>query len=334
MAEFLSIEVTTKCNLRCVNCFAHDDGAEHGHMSREKAMDILREGAGLGFTGLSITGGEPFLWPHLFDLTDRALSLGYDFILINTNAHLLDRAVCERLAGYGEALEVTCSLNGEREEHERVRGRGTFDKASAGIRAALEQGLNLHVYTVVNRNNLQTLPRFADTLFKDHPRLGNLVFIQLRGIDDGYYRVEDLKLEPRDFIHMVRMTGFLSLGGFPVQILENPLATVAARRMGQTWLPPSPPISRPGKIVVLQDGTVTDNHSSTLRLGRYTPGSLKGFLESASYGKAVGEDDEACRGCGFIGFCREGGMMRPSSRYHNTAPLEVPFCRKVLELLP
>ena len=333
MKEVLSIEVTTKCNLQCINCFAHADGSKHNHISLETAKEILKEGAEIGFTRLSITGGEPFLWPYLFELLEYARILGFCPILINSNAHLLDEETCSKLSQYGKMLDLSCSINGTETEHDSVRGSGSYKKAITGIKNGLKHDLNIHVFTVINRKNLETLPHFTNSLFTGYPGIKNLVFIQLRGIDNDYYQVENLKLKPEEFIEMVKMTGYLSLSGFPVQILENSLSTVVAKLLGLTWLPLSEEISRPGKIVVLQDGTMTVNHSSSLNLGMYTRGMLKTILESEKYKETVGENRRICPKCEYLNMCRSNEKIRPSSRFHNTGDGSTLFCQKVIKRL-
>jgi len=333
MNNTVQIEVTTKCNLKCLNCFAHANSSELGDMSQYLAYEILEEAAELGFRQLSITGGEPFLWPYIIDLLDLAEKLKFTYILINSNGHLLSNELCKKLEQYGEKLEISCSLNGFIDEHERTRGSGSFNSTILGIETALLHNLNIHIYSVIDRKNLKTLPYFTDFILKKYPGVRNLVFIQLRGINDDYYKVEDLKLEPEEFIEMVKMVAYLSLAGKPVQILENSLSTVVANEFGFRWLPTSPDITISGKIVVLQNGVITVNHSSMKSLSTYQHNSLKSALSSDTYIKYTEEESKLCLECHFSDKCQQAGKIRPSSRYHNTGNESIPFCRKVLELI-
>ena len=332
--DVVSLEVTTHCNLRCLNCFAHADGLGLGAMSLDLARNVVDEAARLGFTRLSLTGGEPLLWPHLFELLDFAGERGFDFVLINTNGSLLDEARCRRLAAYGAMLELSCSLNGAAAWHDQVRGRGSYGQAVAGITAALGQGLAVSLYTVVGRPVLEALPRLSAAWLAELAGAKAHFFIQLRGVADGYYQIDGQKLEPQDFIAMVRMAGMLALAGYPVQILENSLSSVVAGRLGLSWLPASPEITRAGKIVVLQDGAMAPNHSSGRRLGAYEPGALAACLDSAAYQAMTAPDSGVCPSCRFVDCCRSAGKLRPSSRFHNVGDAARPFCQKVLEVLP
>ncbi|MGL1893225.1 MAG: radical SAM protein [Spirochaetaceae bacterium] len=326
----LSIEVTTKCNLRCINCFAHDSSHVFEHLGLKKAEEIALEGRVLGYKSISLTGGETFLWPYILGFLTYLKSIGYETILINSNLHLLTEELCNKLSKFTDLLTISCSINGFKDEHEIVRGIGSYDKVITGLKNAITYGLKMIVYTVVNRRNLYDIPKFTEWLFKQFPEIIDLVFIQLRGIDDGYYQVEDLKLEPKDLIEFVKMISYLSLGGYNVSILENSLSTVVAEMLGFKWYPKSPEISRDGKIVVMQTGVITDNHSSLEILGNYNNQSLKDVLESKEYRELCVDESKLCIGCKFISICRKSGKVRPSDMYHNTGDSDYYYCQKVL----
>lgn len=329
----LSIEITTRCNLKCINCFAHDTGEKHSDISYEDAVKILEEGRELGFTELSITGGEPLLWKDLIKLLSYGKSIGYTYFFINTNGHLFNDEICKELSKFGDNLELSCTINGWEDEHDTVRGKGSFLKATAGIEVGLKHGLNIYVYSVVNKRNLNDIPKFTQFIFEEYKGVKSLIFIQLRGIEDDYYNVTHLKLEPNELIEMVKMVSYLSLAGYKVHILENSLATVVAKELDLKWFPESPEISRPGKIVVLQDGTITVNHSSHKSLGIYKTGVLTDVYQSNEYKKLTTDESKLCIGCKFKCKCRNAGKLRPSSKYHNVGDESIFYCQKVLELL-
>ncbi len=329
----LSIEVTTKCNLRCINCFAHADGMEFSDIDYDIAVSAINEGRELGYSLLNITGGEPFLWSRTIEFMSYAKSIGYQKFMLNSNGHLFTDKLCKELLVLGDGLDISCTINGSRVEHDSVRGTGSYDKAISGITRALGFGLNILIYSVVNRKNLYDIPKFTESIFKKFAKLRSLVFIQLRGIENDYYKVDGLKLEPSDFIEMVKMIGYLGLAGYPVFILENSLSTVVADKLGFKWLPGSPEISREGKIVVLQNGIITDNHSSLEDLGSYTDGSIKDIISSEKYKELTVVESKQCIGCNYLMLCRTSGKFRPSEIFHNTGDDSKFYCQKVLELI-
>lgn len=329
----LSIEVTTKCNLKCRNCFAHAEIIDHNHMAINQAKAIANEGIKIGYDSISLTGGEVLLWPHIFVFIAYLKEVGYKSILINSNFHLLSSDLCEKFIKYKDLITLSCSINGFKEEHDHVRGAGSFETVKKGLKVALKYALRVLVYTVVNKRNLYDIPRFTQWINKEYQGVDELVFIQLRGVDNDYYNVSNLKLNPREMIEFVKMISYLSLGGYKVHILENSLSTVVAKELGFQWYPKSPEISRKGKIVVLENGMITDNHSSLTNLGMYGDFTLKDILDSKEYHKVAVEASEFCNKCKFLKRCSDAGKLRPSDLYHNTGDNKSFFCQKVMELV-
>jgi MoaA/NifB/PqqE/SkfB family radical SAM enzyme len=331
MKDLLGMEVTTRCNSSCGRCFARagKDGAQE--LSIGTAAAIASEGRELGYRNLHLTGGEPLLWAPLFDLIGQAAALGYESVFINTNGTLLTRDAAERLAAFGGRVTLSISLQGPEELHDRVRGGGSYRAAITGLGRALDAGLGLSIFTATGKSLVPALPRFAEFLFTTYPALQELTLIQLIRVRGGAPGLSDDLLSPEDFAAMVRMAALLNLYGRRVSVLNNPLAVAASRAMGMPWLPPAPPLHRSGGIMVMADRSVCLAHSTRESFGSYGPGMLGAIMGSAQYRAAVGPDDRACAGCGFMALCREHGMLRPSEWFRSADGSGV-FCKEVLAL--
>src|SRR5213593_578515 len=89
------LDLTYRCNERCVHCYLdHDD---HGEMTLAEIKDLLDQFAGAGVFFLTISGGEIFLRPDLFDILAHARRLMFS-VKIKTNAILIREGEAARLA--------------------------------------------------------------------------------------------------------------------------------------------------------------------------------------------------------------------------------------------
>ena len=172
----LSLEVTTRCNSFCSHCFVRARGQQRSSLAPDLVRTITREGYEAGYRRLHITGGEPLLWEGLLPVFDYAFALGYQAAFLNTNGTLLTRELSRKLAMY-RGLAISVSLQGPRERHELVRGKGSYDRALKGINNALNAGLPVHIYTTVSRSMIPDLPGFAEQVFDTYPGLEQLTFI-------------------------------------------------------------------------------------------------------------------------------------------------------------
>jgi MoaA/NifB/PqqE/SkfB family radical SAM enzyme len=154
--------VTERCDTACGFC-AYDVRLSRPRREVE-ADEVLRFGALLARIDrpvlLSFLGGEPLLWPPLLEVSARLQALGLRLSL-TTNGRLLSQ---ERFLTFVTTLtELTVSLDGPPELHDRLRGRpGLGASVLATLRrlSALPVRPRLRVNTVLTD---ETAPRFAET---------------------------------------------------------------------------------------------------------------------------------------------------------------------------
>ena len=107
-------------------------------------------------------------------------------------------------------------------------------------------------------------------------------------------------LSPDDFLRLVRMISLLNLYGLKVDLLNNPLAAVASRVLKMPWVPLSPPLYRPGSVMITAELRITLAHSTTDHFGIYEPGILSKIISSDDYCRAVSQDRLICRNCVYL----------------------------------
>ncbi|MFA6030821.1 MAG: radical SAM protein [Elusimicrobiota bacterium] len=134
---YLILYVTDRCNLRCAHCYFSAELNKGREMPLEDIERLARGSRGL--MTLAIGGGEPFLrkdLPEIIGLFRR--HAGVQAAGFPTNGMLTDAiaAQTERILreNPGLRLNVSVSLDGRREVHERVRGvPGCWDKAQRSL---------------------------------------------------------------------------------------------------------------------------------------------------------------------------------------------------------
>jgi MoaA/NifB/PqqE/SkfB family radical SAM enzyme len=172
----LVLGLTRRCNLRCTMCGSWR--LEPGHeLAPDEVHRLLSQMPGL--TWLDLTGGEPFVRADLADVLAAVLAATPALRVLHfpTNGWFTAAAVAAarqvRRARPDLTLAVTVSIDGERDLHDRIRGRrGGFDRAVATLRALLDAGgVDVHVGTTVTRQNAPALAGLAAALAREAPAL-------------------------------------------------------------------------------------------------------------------------------------------------------------------
>lgn len=330
--ENLSIEVTTRCTNDCWHCFARAGKQASADLALNDAISAVDEAYDMGYRHLHLTGGEPLLWHHLFNLLDHTTEKGYETCFINTNGSILFDEIARRFQSYGMEVSISISLHGPEILHDELSGSGSFNAAVRGIQSALDAGVRVTVFTVARRSLMGRLPNFADYVFKELAGISEITLIQIIRVPNFTVNMFAELLRPEDFISIIQTASLLNLYGYRTSVLENPLAKVAAELMGMPWLAQSPPLYRSGKIVLMADGSLTLAHSSHESLGTYSPGMLEKIMVSEQYLQRIRPDTIVCPGCRFHDHCVDHGLIRPSEWFRDMDE-NAYYCQRVLNLI-
>lgn len=180
----------TRCNLECGHCFisCSPHNKRFGFLSLLQVRRALEESVSLGVKEYYFTGGEPFLNPDMVPILELTLRYGPATVLTNGTVLRDDWLVRLRRAEEASAysLEFRVSMDGYTAgENDRVRGRGTFDRALRGVRQLLAHGF-LPILTVArireDESDVRLFEGFVQ-LLRDHgydrPRVKILPLLRL-----------------------------------------------------------------------------------------------------------------------------------------------------------
>lgn len=160
--DSVSIFFCSRCNLHCIHCgYGFANNTKKDELPVSVFVNALKEAKELGAISVNITGGEIFIRDDCFDLLDQAFDLGYN-INIETNGVLLQDKDIEKLKKYGSRLRVAFSVDGlNKETHERIRGKGTFDKTMNVLKNLSKSDVKVRANTVMQQFNKDQIPDMA-----------------------------------------------------------------------------------------------------------------------------------------------------------------------------
>ncbi len=145
----------TLCNIECVNCYILSSPTNDAlvYISTAEVSDYLDqlETRNWDVREIAFTGGEPYMNPEFNLMCRSALERGYE-VLVLTNAMrpmMRDavRAGIERLVQeFGDKITFRISLDHwSAENHDKMRGHGSFEKTIEGMRWLNSIGAHLAV---------------------------------------------------------------------------------------------------------------------------------------------------------------------------------------------
>jgi MoaA/NifB/PqqE/SkfB family radical SAM enzyme len=143
---------TLRCNLRCKGCYTLGYGMKP-ELSLEVVDNLLKQCEELGIYFVTILGGEPLMYPHLFTLLERHPLI---FFQVYSNGTLMDREKAERFAELGNAA-VVLSIEGDERETDAWRGDGVYRKIMRAFEHLNDARVIIGTSATVMRENVEVV---------------------------------------------------------------------------------------------------------------------------------------------------------------------------------
>ena len=161
---FIAWQLNSACNLGCLHCCEEAGRSMPDEMTKKQALDFCSQIADLDIPYMAISGGEPLLCPHIFDvcqlIRDNNISLK-----IETNGEFIDKETAEKFAEL-KMRSVQISLDGATAEaHEKLRLRGDWAKAVAACKLLVEYGVNTEIVFVPTQFNIHEIGEIIELAY-------------------------------------------------------------------------------------------------------------------------------------------------------------------------
>jgi MoaA/NifB/PqqE/SkfB family radical SAM enzyme len=200
-----TLELTSRCNLRCQHCYLGPQGEQHAKRNQERdtaaVLKSLDEWAEAGCLNLVITGGDPMVRKDFADVYRHACELGMvvtvfcDGILVTDRIVELFRELPPRkveISIYGATAETYESI---------TRVPGSHARSWEGIRRLHAGGIRVSLKTMLmtlNRHELEAMAAQAAELGCNF-RFDAAVFPCLA---DGTKKPLDLRVSPEEAVRL------------------------------------------------------------------------------------------------------------------------------------
>lgn len=193
------LELTSRCNLKCVHCYLGPQEAQRAkraqEMSTERVKALIDEMVEAGCMYLLITGGDPMVRKDFAEIYTHARQQGL-VVTVFCDGILANERIIELFREYPPYVVEVSIYGGTAETYEAVtRIPGSFPRAMAGIQRLIDGGSRVSLKTVLmepNRHELELMRQIAED-FGVQFRLDSAIFPCLPDRDDSVLK---LRIDP------------------------------------------------------------------------------------------------------------------------------------------
>jgi MoaA/NifB/PqqE/SkfB family radical SAM enzyme len=194
--------ILTQCNLKCIHCYINKKQHGKSTLPLETINAWLEVFASKNKeANVIFLGGEPTLHPDLPVAINKAKSLGYRSITIDTNGYLFHDILSKVSPDTIDYFSF--SLDGAtRKTNDMIRGKGSFEVCIKGIKRAVLKGFNTSLIYTVSSKNIYELDKMG-SLLQDLKI--DRFFIQVIGIrgKSAEYAQSGLQVSRNDWLNIV-----------------------------------------------------------------------------------------------------------------------------------
>lgn len=213
--ENVSLEITHKCNLQCKHCYSNSGTKREHELTYEEFRKLIDQLAHIGVLNVMVTGGEPLLHPHFFEIIEYIRSRPMSCMLF-TNGTLLTEHIVKKLKNLN-VLCVAISLDGATAEtHDSFRSvPGSFEKTVEAIKMLKGAGIPVRGNICIHKGNLNEIAAIITLLkqlgvdaYRMWPvsysgRYGDSdIFVTREEIADVFKKVKQYKVERGEKLEM------------------------------------------------------------------------------------------------------------------------------------
>ncbi|MGA3175288.1 MAG: radical SAM protein [Syntrophorhabdales bacterium] len=142
---------TLNCNLRCKGCYTLGYGMRH-ELSYETAEKVLKECEELGISIVTVLGGEPLVYPHLFRMLEGHPNITFQ---VYTNGTLVTRDIAKRFRDLNTIVVI--SNEGYETETDQWRGKGVYKKILKAFELLTDERVLVGSSATVTSKNVEVV---------------------------------------------------------------------------------------------------------------------------------------------------------------------------------
>jgi MoaA/NifB/PqqE/SkfB family radical SAM enzyme len=154
---FLCIRLTERCPLSCRYCYMESGPSAGKDFDLECFRRVVAAGRRLGFSWVSLSGGDPLAHPQFLEALDVVEKSGL-WLFLETGGRLLTEEIADRLGRFARRRRCIAFVSldsDDPENHDRMRGKGAHAAAVQAVCMLKTRGLTVHTCKVLSAGDLE-----------------------------------------------------------------------------------------------------------------------------------------------------------------------------------
>jgi len=185
---------TRRCVGSCLYCSYSPENFRGSEVNTETGYKIVDQVYDFGSPWFGISGGEPLVREDIFDIIGYAKRMGFEVSLI-TSGFAFDEKRLSNLIRH--EVHTAVSIDGTRDSNDKIRGRGSYDKALYAMKKLSEAGILDCIVTTMTKYNIKDMEHPAQLASEYGARM--VVYHNLVPVGRAGSNMPDLAPSPEEY---------------------------------------------------------------------------------------------------------------------------------------
>lgn len=156
-----SLEVTAKCNLRCIHCYGAFENNREDEWPEDKLIDLIDTLSENGACVVELTGGECTIHPNFSRILSHCFEK-MDVVCILTNGVALTDETCDIIIHHADRVFLQICINGTEDYHNKfTQSKTAYKRATTTIRKLASQGVGIATAMNLTLDNCDMIEHVA-----------------------------------------------------------------------------------------------------------------------------------------------------------------------------
>lgn len=169
-----SIEITERCNLKCLHCYGSFGESCANSMSLDNIKKVMVDLDSIGIKTIELTGGDISMHPELKEIIEYALSLSFIRINLLTNGIILKEEVIDLIVKNKDRIEIQIDLHSLNDDYLLwfTKCKNSLEIIKGRIEYFLSKNVKMRIATIFTSRNINEFLDIAEWLGKRNLKWG------------------------------------------------------------------------------------------------------------------------------------------------------------------
>lgn len=161
--QAVSIEITERCNLKCIHCYGNFGPDSRNEISMDKLKKLLSDLKKIKVISIELTGGDITMHPKLLEIVKMTVNFGFERVTLLTNGVALSQELMDYIVLNKDRIGIQIDLHSLDESYYNwfTNSSNCLKKVKKNINYLCDKNVFVRVVSIITKSNINEMNDLA-----------------------------------------------------------------------------------------------------------------------------------------------------------------------------